>query len=53
MDVNGKNPKVQPSTLKIVALRKIINLGKNPKRLKIRYLEIRLFNEKSAAKIKP
>ena len=56
LDVNGKNPKVQPSTLKIVALRtfwKIINLGKNPKRLKIRYLEIRLFIQKRPGKFKP
>ena len=56
LDVKGQNPKAEPSTFKIVALRiflKIINFGKNPKVLKIRYLEIRLFIQKRAAKIKP
>ena len=55
LDVKGQNPKAQPSTLKIVALRifwKIINSGKNPEMLKIRYLEIRLFIQKRPAKIK-
>ena len=55
-DVKGQNPKAQPSTLKIVALRifwRIINSGKNPEMLKIRYLEIRLFIQKRPAKIKP
>ena len=56
LDVKGQNPKAQASTLKIVALRifwKIINSGKNPEMLKIRYLKIRLFIRKSPAKIKP
>ena len=56
MDVKGQNPKAQPSTIKIVAPRnywKIINFGKNPKKLKILYLEIRLFIHKSPARIKP
>ena len=55
-DVKGQNPNARPCTLKIVALRifwKIINFGKNPKMLKIRYLEIRLFIQKRPAKIKP
>ena len=40
MDVKDQNPKAQPSTIEIVALRyywKIINFGKNPKKLKIRW----------------
>ena len=56
LDVKGQNPKAQPSTLKIVALRifwKIINFGKNPKMLEFCYLEIRLFIQKRPAKIKP
>ena len=55
LDVKGQNPKAQPSTLKIVALRnfwKIISFGKNPEMLKIRFLEIRLFIQKRPAKIK-
>ena len=42
----GCKGSVQPSTLKIVALRefwKFINFGKSPKNLKIRYLEISFF----------
>ena len=41
LDVKGKNPKAQPSTLKIEAMRrfwKINNVGKNRKKLKISYL---------------
>ena len=52
--VKGQNPKAQHSTLKIVAQRifwKIINFGSNPKKSKIRYLEIRLFIQKRPAKI--
>ena len=50
LDVKGQNPKAQPSTLKNVALRifwKVINSGKNPEMLKIRYLEIKLSIQKS------
>ena len=42
LDIKGQNPKAEPSTLRIVALRefrKFINFGKNPKNLKFRYLE--------------
>ena len=56
MVVKGQNPKAQPFTLKIVALRtfgKIIISGKNPEMFKICYLEIRLFIQKRPAKIKP
>ena len=56
MDVKGQNPKAEPSTIKIVALRyywKIINFGKKPKKLKSRYLEILLFIHKRPVKIKP
>ena len=56
LDVKGQNPKAQPSTLKIIALRrfwKILNFGENPKSLKICYLEIRIFIQKRPAKIKP
>ena len=56
MDEKDQNPKAQPSTFKIVALRifwKIDIFGENPKKLKIRYLEIRCFIQKRSAKIKP
>ena len=56
LDANGQNPNEQPSTLKIVALRncwKIVNFGKIPKILKIRYLEITFYIQKKPAKIKP
>ena len=49
MDVKDQNPKAQPSTFKIEALRifwKIDIFGENPKKLKIRYLEIRCSSEK-------
>ena len=49
MDVKGQNPKAQPSTFKIEALRffwKIDIFRENPKKLKIRYLEIRCSSEK-------
>ena len=37
LDVKGQNPKAQPSTLNIVALKlKKNDFGKNPKMLKIR-----------------
>ena len=50
MDKKDQNPKAQPSTFKIEALRifwKIDIFSENPKKLKIRYLEIRCFVEKS------
>ena len=56
LDVKGQNPKAQPFTLKIVALRnfwKIFNFGKNPKKIKNCYLEIRLYIQKRLVKIKP
>ena len=49
MDEKDQNPKAQPSTFKIEALRifwKIDIFGENPKKLKIRYLEIRCSSEK-------
>ena len=49
MGVKGQNPKAQPSTFKIEALRffwKIDIFRENPKKLKIRYLEIRCSSEK-------
>ena len=56
MDEKDQNPKAQPSTFKIEALRifwKIDIFGENPKKLKFRYLEIRCFIQKRSAKIKP
>ena len=53
--VKGQNLKAQPSSLKIVAQKnywKTINFGKNPKKLKPPYLEIRLFIHKRPAKFK-
>ena len=49
MDEKDQNPKAQPSTFKIEALRnfwKIDVFGENPKKLKIRYLEIRCLIQK-------
>ena len=49
MDVKGQNPKAQPSTFKIEALRffwKIDIFRENPEKLRIRYLEIRCSSEK-------
>ena len=49
MDEKDQNPKAQPSTFKIEALRifwKIDIFGENPKKLKIRYLEIRCIFQK-------
>ena len=49
MDEKDQNPKAQPSPFKIEALRifwKIDIFGENPKKLKIRYLEIRCSSEK-------
>ena len=53
MDDKNKNPKAQPSTFKIEALRiflKIDIVGENPKKLKIRYLEIRCLIQKRSAR---
>ena len=53
LDVKGQNPKAQPSTFKIEALRifwKINIFGENPKKLKIRYLEIRCLIQKRSAR---
>ena len=50
MDEKDQNPKAQPSPFKIEALRmfwKIDIFGENPKKLKIRYLEILSFVGKS------
>ena len=49
MDEKDQNPKAQPSTFKIEALRifwKIDFFWENPKKLKIRYLEIRCIFQK-------
>ena len=49
MNVKGQNPKAQPYTFKIDALGifwKIDIFRENPKKLKIRYLEIRCSSEK-------
>ena len=56
LDEKDQNPKAQPSTFKIEPLRffkKIYIFGENPKKLKIRYLEIRCFIQKRSTKIKP
>ena len=56
MDVKDQNRKAEHSAFKIVALRgfwKIDILEKIHKKLKIRYLEIKLFIQKGSAKIKP
>ena len=56
LDVKDQNPKAQPSTFNIQALRffrKIDIFGENPTKRKIRKLEIRLFIQKRSAKIKP
>ena len=53
MDEKDQNPKAQPSTFKIEALRifwKIDIFGENPKKLKIRYLEIRCSIQKRSAR---
>ena len=53
LDVKDQNPKPQPSTLKIEAsriFRKIDIFGENPKKLKIRYLEIRCLIRKRSAR---
>ena len=53
LDVKGQNPKAQPSTLRIVALRIFEkSSSKNPNMLKIRYLEIRLFTQKRPVEMK-
>ena len=54
LGVKAQNPKAQPSTKKPVNLRivwKIVVFGKNWQKLKICYLEIRLFVQKASAKI--
>ena len=56
LDIKDQNAKAQPSTFKIVSLRgfwKVDIFDENKKRLKIRYLEIRIFIKKSSAKIQP
>ena len=56
LDEKDQNPKAQPSTFKIVALRifwKIDIFCENPKKLKIRYLENRCYIQERSAKIKP
>ena len=56
LDEKDQNPKAQPSTFEIVALRifwKIDIFCENPKKLKIRYLENRCYIQESSAKIKP
>ena len=53
MDEKDQNPKAQPSPFKIEALRmfwKIDIFGENPKKLKIRYLEIRCLIRKRSAR---
>ena len=53
LDEKDQNPKAQPSTFKIEALRifwKIDIFGENPKKLKIRYLEIRCLIQKRSAR---
>ena len=53
--VKGQNPKAQPSTLKIVALREFKKksiVAKILKNLKIQNLEIRLFIQRRPAKFK-
>ena len=49
LDVKDQNPKAQPSTFKIVALRVFWNIdifSKNKKKMKIRYITIRIFIQK-------
>ena len=53
LDEKDQNPKAQPSPFKIEALRmfwKIDIFGENPKKLKIRYLEIRCLIQKRSAR---
>ena len=53
MNVKGQNPKSQPYTFKIDALGifwKIDIFRENPKKLKIRYLEIRCLIRKRSAR---
>ena len=54
LDVNGRDPKAQPSTLTIVALRvlwKIFDFCKIPIKLKIRFLALKLLIKKRPAKM--
>ena len=49
LDERDQNPKTQPSTFNIVALRifwKIYIFEENRKKVKIRFLEIKLFTQK-------
>ena len=54
LDVKDQNPKAQPSTFKIVALRVFWNIdifSKNKKKMKIRYITIRIFIQKKVCQI--